>query len=244
MGFRTHEPWPYGPTDLRPTAYGQCIIIYLPIRPFSHLVICSFNLWPSDSRINLNMAYSDCLEGNIKAVNEFINQRQDYDWCHSWNDSLYYACSGGHLDIIKLLIEKTGANDWNRGFCSACFYGYLEIMQFMIDKGVNDWDGGFINAQFNNNNNRLQVISTIFKFSRVENQVHKYYVFMRNPNGSRYNSQEIVELLYLKTPLDVFKHIKGFQELKSLVLAAGQNIRNTNVLLPDLLNIVAQCIII
>ena len=31
-----------------------------------------------------------------------------------WDGALEYACDGGHLDLVDLMIER-GAADWNRG---------------------------------------------------------------------------------------------------------------------------------
>jgi ankyrin repeat protein len=50
-------------------------------------------------------------------------------------DGLEYACKGGHMDIVKLLIEK-GANYWNGGLYAACDYGHMDIAKLMIENGA------------------------------------------------------------------------------------------------------------
>jgi len=41
----------------------------------------------------------------------FIKDQYNYDWDDGFRD----ACRGGHLNLVKLMIEK-GANGWNGGF--------------------------------------------------------------------------------------------------------------------------------
>lgn len=109
---------------------------------------------------NLNLAlYDACYSGNIKLVKLMIskikgntkdgsrdkrsNDQEDrvsqvtYD-C-DFNPGLLNACSGGHIDIVHLMISK-GANDWNQGFYQA--YNSLsdngiKIIHLMISKGAN-----------------------------------------------------------------------------------------------------------
>jgi ankyrin repeat protein len=61
------------------------------------------------------------------------------------NDGLNYACQGGNLEIVKLMIKK-GANIWNWGLEGACEGGHLEIVNLMIEKGANDWNNGLYGA--------------------------------------------------------------------------------------------------
>ena len=51
-----------------------------------------------------------------------------------WNNGLYGACRGGHIDCIKFLIDK-GA-DPNYGLYGACWGGHLDIVKLMIEKGA------------------------------------------------------------------------------------------------------------
>jgi hypothetical protein len=63
----------------------------------------------------------------------------------NWNIGLWNVCEGGHMKIMKFMIEK-GANDWNYGLLSACKGGHIEIMRFMIGKGANNWIWGLYYA--------------------------------------------------------------------------------------------------
>jgi hypothetical protein len=59
----------------------------------------------------------------------------------AYDDGLYAACEFGHIEIVKLMIEK-GASDWESGLFMACEGGHMEIVKLMIEKGANDWDDG------------------------------------------------------------------------------------------------------
>lgn len=52
-----------------------------------------------------------------------------------WNDGLAGASTGGHMDIVLLMISK-GANDWDSGFCGARESGHVDLVHFMIEKGA------------------------------------------------------------------------------------------------------------
>ncbi len=58
---------------------------------------------------------------------------------------LYYACKNGHLDVISSLIDPCIDNlDW--GLSGACERGDLRIVKFMIRMGSNDWNWGLESA--------------------------------------------------------------------------------------------------
>ena len=54
-----------------------------------------------------------------------------------WDYGLWGASVGGHIDIVKSLIEK-GANDWHLGLYGACRGGHIDIINFMIEKGATE----------------------------------------------------------------------------------------------------------
>jgi ankyrin repeat protein len=62
-----------------------------------------------------------------------------------WISGLSGACQGGHLEIVNLMIEK-GANGWDEGLCGACQGGQLEMVNLMIEKGADDWNMGLYSA--------------------------------------------------------------------------------------------------
>lgn len=58
------------------------------------------------------------------------------------------------------------------------------------------------------------------------------------------NKREIVKLLEFKTRLDAFSKIGGYELLKKQLLKVNKSIVKSGVLIPDLLMIIAKCIII
>jgi hypothetical protein len=52
-----------------------------------------------------------------------------------WRLGLVGACRGGHMDLIRLMIER-GADDWNDGLIGACEEGQVEAAELMMDMGA------------------------------------------------------------------------------------------------------------
>ncbi len=114
---------------------------------------------------NNNLEYG-CKNNLIISIVKIINMNLDWNYglyyacfggyinlvkliiekgAYCWNNGLYNACYGGHESIVKLMIEK-GANDWNLGLYGACFDGHESIVKLMIEKGANNWNWGLYNA--------------------------------------------------------------------------------------------------
>ncbi len=89
--------------------------------------------WP----VNIGTIYNLCFYGNYERISTLKN---DY-----WDDGLRGACRGGHMDIVKLMIEK-GATDWNNGLYYACREGHVNIIKLMIERGATDWNHGLRGA--------------------------------------------------------------------------------------------------
>ena len=49
------------------------------------------------------------------------------------NNGLRAASSGGHMDIVQLLIAK-GADDWNRALKGASLGGHMDIVRYLQSK--------------------------------------------------------------------------------------------------------------
>jgi hypothetical protein len=65
-----------------------------------------------------------------------------------FNPKMDTAARGGHLDIVKLMIEK-GANDFNRAIVLAAGGGHLDIVKLMIEKGATNFRDTVSAAAFN-----------------------------------------------------------------------------------------------
>jgi len=89
-----------------------------------------------------------CYDGSIRKIN---------DGTYDWDLGLYYACKGGHIDIIEMMIDK-GAKKLNSELLKACVGGHLEIVKLMIKKGANDWKWGLLNACYGGNIDIVRLI--------------------------------------------------------------------------------------
>lgn len=152
------------------------------------------------------------------------------------NEGFGAACSIGHLGIVQFLISKyKSLIDPYDGFNVACYNGHLKIVNLLISKFKVDWKKGlYFSAYFDNNLKIVEILTSKFDCT---NEIPKYYQWP-------HNKKQVAALLYLKTPLSAFQKIIGFQDLTIVVESMKQAIRGSDVLLPDLLNVVAQCIII
>ncbi len=84
-----------------------------------------------------------CRNGNYLLIGGcFQNMNKNVQF---WNDMMYGACLGGHMEIVKYMIEK-GANNWNVGLYDACEGGHMEIVNFIIKKGADGWNWGLRGA--------------------------------------------------------------------------------------------------
>lgn len=205
-----------------------------------------------------------CCNGNLKAVKLAVSQGLITNWDHS----LYTVCRLGHLEIAQFLLSANPSQNKIPGFDGACRGGHLEILKILTSDDENefDWDRGFYSACHNGHLNIVKYIVTrsnklqrwgfgitcacdqghfdIAQFLILKAKEDKldwsleYYQWPRN-------QEKITPLLYLKAPLDSFQNTRGFQDLGSLIINTRQAIiGQSSILLPDLLNIVAQFIII
>lgn len=78
----------------------------------------------SHSHDNADANNNDHSRSNDRACN--------YEWFCS---GLEYACEGGHVDIVQLMVSK-GADNLTVGFWNACEFGHINVVHFLISKGM------------------------------------------------------------------------------------------------------------
>ncbi len=83
---------------------------------------------------NIKWKYSELLKKYCKN-NDIIKIRKMIKMDLYWTHGLRGACSGGHIDIVKFMIEK-GADHWTSGLWRACESGHIDIVKFLIEKGA------------------------------------------------------------------------------------------------------------
>jgi hypothetical protein len=59
------------------------------------------------------------------------------------------ACCGGHVSLVREVIDKIQINDpyiWNQCLNGACYCGNFELIHLMLSKGATDWAQGLMGA--------------------------------------------------------------------------------------------------
>jgi ankyrin repeat protein len=106
--------------------------------------------------------YSRGLVGNLLDLRSKLRNFVSNELCMNVgdiNECLKGACEGGHMEIVKYMIEK-GADDWHGGLEGACYGGHMEIVKYMIEKGADDWNGGLYNACLEEN---IEIVKYMIK---------------------------------------------------------------------------------
>lgn len=180
--------------------------------------------------------YAACCNGNLKLVQLMISKG-----ANEWNYALSGACRGGQIDTMRFLVSR-GANDWSAGLCGACYSGNMEIAEYMISKGADFRGEGCINILydacdgFKRGFGSIKMIHLVIS-KKTFDRIHHYFSWPLH-------DLEIAQLLYLGTPINEFKLVDGFQKLEAKINLIQKTIKNQNVLILDLLNIIARCIIV
>lgn len=87
-----------------------------------------------------NIFFEACFSGNDEVVRSFIAEG-----IYCGNRALFFATQGGHISTINLITKATEYESisWNAGLAGACSGGHLEIIKMMLDKGADDLIAGF-----------------------------------------------------------------------------------------------------
>lgn len=173
-----------------------------------------------------------CEQGNLELVTCLIS-KNNYE-PNEWDSGFYHACINGHVPIAELMISKKENHNynWEYAFQLACSNGQMNIAKLLILHGATNFNAGLWTAHLSGNNMDIH-----FFISKGATNIHNYYTW-----PAWYD--KIYQLLYLGTPLEALSRINGFSDLKLYVLNTRQSILKSNVMLPDLLSLVANCIII
>ena len=62
-----------------------------------------------------------------------------------WDFSLYGACAGNHLDLVKFLVDNSYV-DINTGLINSCKNNRQNIVNFLIEIGANEWNKCLLSA--------------------------------------------------------------------------------------------------
>ena len=64
-----------------------------------------------------------------------------------YNTAMYYASESGHIEIVRLMLEK-GANSYNLAMAYAARGGHIEIVRLMLENGANDYNWAMAKAAY------------------------------------------------------------------------------------------------
>jgi len=96
------------------------------------------------SQNNFNEGYAleyACEYNRLSIVNLLIKKIDD----EYINWGLFGACTGGNLDIVKLMISH-GANKFKIALCCACKGRNKEIISLLVSHGANNFEFGLMSA--------------------------------------------------------------------------------------------------
>lgn len=101
--------------------------------------ICDHKINVSDINLEQKMYLVNACEGGSLEIINFIfalyeKRKLSYS-IQTGGSCMNYACMGGHIEVINLLINKK-FDYWNEGLTGACSNGNVEIAKMMIRKGA------------------------------------------------------------------------------------------------------------
>lgn len=196
-----------------------------------HMAIATFII--SKGANNWTSAFqSACKGGNIDLVNLMISKGSPV--LPDWQSGFFDACDYGHVSIVELMISK-GAKEWALGFNRACERGHVNVVQFLIQQIQQSPKGQKVNFDWNYGFARF---SDYYDSSLVKTMIEHGATNIAQRYSWPRNKLYIQKLLYLRTNLEKFQNINGYQELKTRIDNFKQAVLMSNVLIQDLLHII------
>ena len=96
---------------------------------------------------------SSCQLGDLNAVKEILKSGNDHEKDIDGSNGFMIACHGGHLNIVKYLVEMNyninlKDNFGNNGLMWACRGGHLNIVNYLVEMNynINEKDDGGKNS--------------------------------------------------------------------------------------------------
>ncbi|KAJ3328396.1 hypothetical protein HDU76_010038, partial [Blyttiomyces sp. JEL0837] len=106
------------------------------------------NISLSSNRLRFIILNDACKQGRVELVKMLLMGYNNFiinNWSHEEKtEAFIQACEGGHLDIVKLLLDVGGVDvtsEWNKPVRVACRNGHLSIVKLLVDlPGVDPLD--------------------------------------------------------------------------------------------------------
>lgn len=122
--------------------------------------------------------------------------------------------NNGNIELEKFIIDTTVGNlTWlNWHMINACSRGHIEIVKLLIDKGANDWDVGILTACNNGHTDIVELILNCrsTKFNRCPSEDDNSDGEDDNSDGDNFScgdKSKIIEILNLLTKQNIERNI-------------------------------------
>jgi Ankyrin repeats (3 copies) len=156
-----------------------------------------------------------------KGYNPEIFYKEYRNRKYIFNDAMIYAAKGGHMEIVKLMIEK-GATNFDWAIKYAAKGGHMEIVKLMIEKSATYFNAGMAYAA---EGGQMEIIKLM-----IEKGATNFNWAMRS--AARGGHMEIVKLMIEKGAADfntamINASYEGHMEIVKLMIEKGATDFNT-----------------
>ena len=104
------------------------------------------NLWKVGCHVNIPFIIMSGLLGAARGGHlDIVKLMLEKGADNKYNWAMLNAANGGHIDIVKFILEK-GANNYNHTMVCAANGGHIDIVKLMLEKGANHYNKAMENA--------------------------------------------------------------------------------------------------
>jgi len=82
----------------------------------------------------------------------------------NYNEAMIIAAKNGHIDIVKLMLEK-GTTNYNEAMINAAKNGHIDIVKLMLEKGAKNYDWTMINAA---KNGHIDIVKLLLEYGATD----------------------------------------------------------------------------
>ena len=132
-----------------------------------------------------------------------LNTIQQMTHMVDMNEGFIWACSYGHIDVVRYLVQNTNINIHARdeeGFIWACKNGHIDVVKYLVPLGVDihaQYEEGFIWAC---NNGHIDVVRYLVQNTDINIHVRKEEGFRWACSNGKI---DVVQYLVQNTDIDI-----------------------------------------
>ena len=101
----------------------------------------------------------------------------------SYDKTMCNAARGGHIEIVRLMLEK-GATYYDSAMSYAASSGHIEIVNLMLEKGAKDYDQAISIASIKNHIEMVKFLQEHQKNQKVECSKDAEIILLKKENES------------------------------------------------------------